>query len=143
MSAKKKIHKLAFDFDSDFKLIGIASHENDYRLSWAINKSLDVDFVRVDDLIINHPKHKIETPYSMYSYFDEDNFISYNLISNKSEKGFLLPNMANIDFILKISEETDSDILDNLLKKLKKIDIIITAFFIEDLPDKVKNTFAF
>ncbi len=143
MSAKKKIHKLAFDLESDFKLIGIASHENDYRLSWAINKSLNIDFVKSDDLLIYHPKHKIEAHYSMYTFFDEDNFISYHLISNKSEKGFLLPQMTNIDFILKISEETDSDQLNNLLRSLKKVDIIITAFFIEDLPDKVKNTFAF
>ena len=56
MNAKKKIHKLAFDFESDFKLIGIASHENDYRLSWAINKSLNIDFIKADDLLIHHPK---------------------------------------------------------------------------------------
>ncbi len=143
MSAKKKIHKLAFDFESNFKLIGIASHENDYRLSWAINKSLNIDFIRTDDFIINHPKHKIETPYSMYTYFDEDGLISYHLISNKSDKGFLLPHMTNIDFVLKVSEETDEDQLNNMLKQLKKIDIIITAFFIEDLSDKVKNIFAF
>jgi hypothetical protein len=143
MNAKKKIHKLAFDFESDFKLIGIASHENDYRLSWAINKFLNIDFIKADDLLIHHPKHKIEAHYSMYTYFDEDNFIGYNLISNKSEKGFLLPQMTNIDFILKVSEETNADQLNNLLKSLKKIDIIITAFFIEDLPDKVKNIFIF
>jgi len=143
MTTKKKIHKLAFDFESDFTLIGIASHENDYRLSWAINKYMNIDLIKTDDLLINHPKHKIETHYSMYNCFDEDNFISFNLISNKSEKGFLLPQMTNIDFILKISEETDSEQLKRILKSLKKIDIIITAFFIEDLSEKIKKIFAF
>ena len=143
MSAKKKIHKLAFEFESDFKLIGIASHENDYRLSWAVNNSLGIEFVKTEDLIITHPKHKILISYSMYNFNDEDNFITYHLISNKSEKGFLLPEMKNLDFVLKVSGEPDTIFFKNLLQNLKKVDIIITAFFIDDLPDKIKNAFVF
>ncbi len=143
MVTKKKIHKLAFEFESDFSLIGIASHENDYRLSWAINKSLNLELIKVEDLSLNHPKHKISTNYSMYYFDDENNYISYNLISNKSEKGFLMPEMKNIDFILRISGYPDTNFLDELVINLKKVDIIITAFLIDDLKEKLNKVFAF
>lgn len=60
MAEKKKIHKLKFELENDSYLIGIASHENDYRLSWALNKNLDLKLVKVDDLIVNHPNLKLK-----------------------------------------------------------------------------------
>ncbi|MFC2151389.1 IPExxxVDY family protein [Bacteroidota bacterium] len=141
MATKKKIHKLEFSFENDFALVGIASHENDYRLSWAINKSLDLGFVKTDDLAVDHPKHKITINYSMYNYDDANNYVNYSLISNKSDKGFLLPEMKNIDFILRISGTPDTNLVNNILTKLKKIDIVITAFLIEDITDRLSKIF--
>jgi hypothetical protein len=143
MSAKKKIHKLSGGLESNFSLIGIASHENDYRLSWAINKTLGLDLKKTEDLTINHPKHKINIEYSLYNFEDENNYIVYDLISNKSEKGFLVSEMKNIDFILRISGSPDQDLIDDLLINLKKIDIVITAFSINNLPEKLGKIFMF
>ena len=140
---KKKIHKLSFEPEADFILIGIASHENDYRLSWAINKTLNLDLIKIQDLVINHPKHKIDIRYSRYNFEDDDNYLSYHLIANQSEKGFLLPDMKNIDFILKISGIDETKFIDNLLTRLKRIDIIIAAFLIEHLPDRINKLFIF
>lgn len=137
---KKKIHKLAFEFENNFSLIGIASHENDYRLSWAINKFLNLDLAKTQNLSINHPKHKIAIDYSMYTYSDENNYIDYHLISNKSEKGFLISEMKNIDFVLRVAGNSDAEVLNDLLSGLKKIDIIITAFLIENLSDRINKT---
>ncbi|PLX11705.1 MAG: IPExxxVDY family protein [Marinilabiliales bacterium] len=141
--AKKKIHKLLLDDEGDFTLIGIASHENDYRLSWAINKFIKLELVKCEDLKINHPKHNIEINYSMYNYSDMNNYINYDLISNKSEKGFLLPELKNIDFILRVSGYSDIDYLSKLLIRLKKIDIVITEFKIDTIPERQKKLFAF
>lgn len=141
MVTKKKVHKLDFKFENDFSLIGIASHENDYRLSWAINKYLNLDLVKVNDLSVSHPKHKISVNYSMYSCEDTNNYFLYNLISNKSEGGFLLPEMKNIDFVLRISGSPDMDFIQEILTKLKKIDIIITAFLIDGLTGKLNKVF--
>ena len=142
MPVKKKLHKLNLEYERDYMLVGIASHENDYRLSWALNKALNFKFAKTDDLIINHPKHKIDINYSMYC-FNDDSYLNYYLISNKSEKGFLLPTMKNIDFVLKISGDTDIDLLNELLMKLKQIDIIITAFHIQDISDRLEKIFNF
>ena len=142
MPAKKKLHKLNFEYERDYMLVGIASHENDYRLSWALNKALNFKLAKTDDLITNHPKHKIDLNYSMYC-FSDDEYLNYHLISNKSDKGFLLPTMKNIDFILKISGDADMDFLNKLLMKLKQIDIVITAFLIQDISERLEKIFNF
>lgn len=143
MVAKKKIHKLAIEIENDYSLIGIASHENDYRLSWAINKSLGLDLKKSVDLTLDHPKHKITINYSLYIFDDENNLISYNLISNKSEKGFLIPEMKNIDFVLRVSGSPDQDLINDLVFSLKKIEIVITAFSIHEVSDKLRKVFVF
>lgn len=143
MPAKRKIHKLKLDFDIDFQLIGIASHENDYRLSWAVNKALNLELVKTEDLIVNHPKHKIEIPYSLYQYDDDIEYLSYSLISNKSENGFLLPEKKNIDFILKVSGSLDINTLNKIIQNLNKVNIIIAAFILDDISDKMWKAFSF
>ena len=138
---KKKVHKLVFNEVPDFYLLAIASHENDYRLTWALNQNLKLNLIKVDDFICNHPKHKVVTNYSMYNFDDENNHLEYNLISNKSEKGFLLPDLKNIDFVLRVSGDMDQDNLNTIVQKLKKIDIVITAFVIEEIPDRYNKMF--
>ena len=143
MPDKKKIHKLKFDLEDDFQLIGIASHENDYRLCWALNKKMGFELIKSNDLVITHPKHKIEIHYSKYFYEDEMDYLNYSLLSNKSDKGFLLPDQKNIDFILKISGNPDAEILNQLTVKLKKIDIVITAFILDNVPEKIRKALIF
>lgn len=143
MPAKKRIHKLNVEPENDFYLIGIASHENDYRLSWAVNQSLEFELVKENNLLINHPKHKVDIEYSMYSYEDENEYITYTLISNKSEKGFLLPNKKNIDFILKVKGSVDLNCIGDIQDKLKRVDIVIAAFLLMDLSDKQRKIFSF
>lgn len=139
---KKKLHKLKLDDNSDFLLIGIASHENDYRLSWALNQELGFKFIRKTDLVIYNSKHDIDIAYSRYFLENQPELNSY-LISNKSEQGFLLPKYKNIDFILKISLDEGIEYVDNMLVNLKKIRIIITAFVLEDIPEKLEKIFDF
>jgi len=142
MPVKKKLHKLNVDYKHDFMLIGIASHENDYRLSWALNNELNFNFTKVNDTVISHPKHKIEIPYSTY-FSDNPIDLGCYLISNKSEMGFLLPNLKNIDFILRIPQDLEGNFMDELLLKLKQVDIVITAFLIEDIADRMIKVFNF
>lgn len=140
---KKKVHKLILEPETGFKLIGISSHENDYRLSWALNKYLGYNFSKSENLLIQKPKHNIEQSFSVYIYNDEETFLQYQLIANNSENGFLIPELKNIDFFLKISGEYSDSIINKIVTKLKKIEIINTAFNLEDLSERNKKVFTF
>ncbi|MCG8411725.1 MAG: IPExxxVDY family protein [Bacteroidales bacterium] len=141
MSAKKKIYKLNTN-GCNYILIGIASHQNDYRLTWALNDKLNYNFIKTKDLVVYDSKLKVERSFVTYYLSDKPELNCY-LIANKSEQGFLLSNMKNIDFILKISYDESVEFIKDLLIKLREIDVVMIAFILESLLDKQFKIFDF
>ena len=141
MSAKKKIYKLNTN-SCNYILIGIASHQNDYRLTWALNDKLNYNFIKTKDLVVYDSKLKVERSFVTYYLSDKPELNCY-LIANKSEQGFLLSNMKNIDFILKISYDESVEFIKDLLIKLREIDVVMIAFILESLLDKQFKIFDF
>jgi hypothetical protein len=128
---KKKTHKLSIDAEYSSAIIAISSHENDYRLSWAINKQLQTNFVKTDNLVVFNKKYKIDQEFSLFVFEDEDSQVKYHLVANKCEKGYLIPELSNMDFFIQIYGEISTDFKDRLLEKLKKINIVTGAFIID------------
>ncbi len=131
-----KVHRIHTDYSPDYKLIAIAAHQNDYRLSWAINTQLQFHFVRCDDLEIK-TKEDILQCFTMYHYVDENTLLNYHLISNRSEYGLLFKEHINIDFFLKIFGDSNTNELQNLLQSIKSVDLVLTAVIID--PSSLKN----
>jgi hypothetical protein len=131
--AKKKVHKLKDTSPEAFRVICISSHQNDYRLSWAINEKLKIDLTRSEDHQVVSPKSNIKQTFSHYSYSQDQYEVSYHLISNKSENGYLLKKYNNIDYLLKISGELSNISMPELVTLLKEIPIVNTAFELDDL----------
>lgn len=128
---KKKTHKLSIKTEQDSVLIGISSHENDYRLSWAVNKHLGTSLTKAENLVVYNEKFKVDQEFSLFVFEDDDNLIKYHLIANKCDNGYLIPELSNIDFFLQIYGEIDDKFTGILLEKLKHIYIITAAFAID------------
>lgn len=124
----KKVHKLTVKEDYHFRLAGISSAENDYKLSWSLNQILGINLVRINNLEIFHKRLDDKQAFSQFEYFDEETMIQYRLISNRSVHGFLLEEMTNLDYLLQISGETDTSWLELLIEKMNSIEGIILAF---------------
>lgn len=124
----KKIHKLNVNESYDFGLIGIASPENDYRISWTINNTLGFKLVRHDDLEIWHKLLDDPQSFHQFRYYDEETLLQYRLIANKCENGYLLEEMTNVDFLIQISGEMEGDHLKGLIKELNNLEGITLAF---------------
>ncbi len=124
----KKIHKLNETESYDFGLIGIASPEYDYRLSWIINNALEFNLAREDELEIWHKLLDDPQTFQQFRYYDEDSLLSYRLISNKCENGYLLEEMTNIDFLIQVSGDMDQHFMNKLVKKLNALEGITLAF---------------
>jgi hypothetical protein len=138
-----KSHKLVVEDDFQFLLIGISSHENDYRISWAINTQLKMAFRRADNLHIHNPRVREDQEFSLYQFTDPETLLNYDLFSNRCDNGFLLEEMKNIDYILKISGDAGKNFPIQMVNKLKKIDIITTAFEINPLLLKSRKKLLF
>ena len=140
---KKKIHKLHNFFHEEFYVICIASHQNDYRLSWALNEKLNLRLQKDQDLTVEDKKEGTNRQFTKYSYAEDDQVIQYHLIANKNSEGFLFPDMKNIDFLLKIEGEADEENLNFMVKEIRKIDFVIIAFKLEKLQPKHKKRLIF
>lgn len=132
MSPGKRNLKLDVQPEFNFELIGISSHENDYRLVWAINHALHVGFVRMENLQVVVPKTSAELEFSRFIHEDEERFLSYLLVSNRCADGFLFPGIRNIDYLLKVTQEQpDENMAKMLVKTLRGIDIVSGAYSLE------------
>jgi hypothetical protein len=134
---KKKIVKLQISETNSFALIGISSHENDYRLVWAMNNAFSFQFTRIENLVIFNQKLSTDLEFSRFIYNDEDKYLVYHLISNRCPDGYLFPEIKNLDYLLQITGELDSKHLAFVLKELKKADIVSATFMID--PKQLKD----
>lgn len=128
---KKKVHKLDFDLEYEFILIGIVSYENDYRISWSVNKYLDLKLVKTKDLEIVNEKYPEPQKFSVYNFFNEENLFNYNLISNKCNNGFLIEELKNIDYFFQISGEFADNFKQDIVNLLKHTNGVNIVFDID------------
>ena len=133
---KTRKHKLEYKEDFDFLLLGLASNENDYRLIWRINNVFNYSFERSDNLrvVISNSE---EMEFSHYTYDDENTFLYYRIMSNKCDKGVLIEELKNIDYLLIIQGDFSESFVTGFVSKMKKIENIHGVFRIS--PANLKN----
>lgn len=119
-----------------FKLLGISSHENDYRISWALNSKLGLKFSRTDNFNVQTGRNTESRSFSVFQSVDQDRLLKMNLISNRCPDGFLARELKNIDFFLQIFGEISKSETDMIITKLKAIEFVSTVFEIE--PGRLK-----
>ncbi len=113
MGVKK--HKLDLAIEEDFCLLGMISDEPDYKLCWMINQSLDMDFEKQEDLQLFHRKLKEEQVFSLFSYHDDDAMITFRIIRNRTENGYYLDELKNIDYLIHIQGEINTMRISNFM----------------------------
>lgn len=134
---KKKI-KLDFDPTLEFKLLGLSSHENDYRISWTLNQELGLKFSKGPDLEIpSKGKEGEEQLFSLFHYEDEDSMLIYKLISNRGSSGVLIPKLKNIDYFIQVYGDINRAELDNMIEKLRQTGVITAGFHLN--PGDIKG----
>jgi hypothetical protein len=139
MNASKKKYQLKSDITDENRIIGISSHENDYRLSWALNNQFNISLKKVEDLIIEVPEKDTPLKFSTYLFYDENSNIQYKLLSNRCENGYLLKEYKNIDYILHLKGNFDNNDINYILQKIKKNECVLFSFIIDI--NNLKNKF--
>ena len=126
---------LTLDEDYDFTLVGISCHSKDYRLCWEINKSLNIDLIRSQDLEIQ--KKGASNLHSFYEFIDDDNYLEYYLISNRGNNGFLIPEQKTVDFFLMAKGNISDRHTKDTISKINALSLVLTSFSID--PDQLKS----
>lgn len=134
---------LNVEYDFNFWLIGISCHLRDYRISWIINKLLDIALKKENDYEIAQKK-PVDTQYfSHYSCMCEQTQRMYHLFSNKCPSGFLLPEVKHADYLLMMDGNFNEEIIEDICKTLRTSNQINTVFKIDVETLKSKKNLIF
>lgn len=136
---------LTVEYEFDFILIGISSPSKDYKLGWELNKELKLELSRIDDVlkqnVIKSGQEESELiapenqgpnhAYSHYRHSDEEKGIEYDLVSNKSDSGLLIPEQKQADYFLIIRGAYSQTFGNKVLSRIRKMTNVQTAFGID------------
>ena len=129
---------LKFEIDLDFILIAVTASLKDYRACYLINKHLNFNFVRAEDLSVDNLNGSNKRGYfSLFSCYWEASETDFYFIANKGSDGYLVPEMSKADYFLLIKNYIDETDLENLISSINKIPEIVTALKID--PKKIKS----
>lgn len=148
-------HTLEIEYDYDFVLIGISSHEKDYRFCWALNNKLKLELVKQDSLEIKGKKQTTPSYFSFFTFDDEDQYMEYSVIANlseskslafkegtlfgteaspgsdQSENEFLIPEHKQMNYFFVIRGEMENEEVEELMKQIREIDNVLTTIRID------------
>lgn len=141
-----KVLSFDLEFEHDYKLIGIHSSLEDYRMAYFLNQSLEIQLKRYpEDLDFESQKGH----FSVYEYTNRKNNIDAYLISNKflqindtnansdslfpqeSRFIYLIPEKKQVDYFLKIQGLNMEEFLQQTVEKINKTFQVITAYLID------------
>ncbi len=128
---------LKFEIDLDFVLIAVTTSLKDYRVCYLINKYLNFNFARTEDLSVDIYPGAPSSRFSLFLYKWEASDTDFYFIGNKGPDGYLIPEMKKADYFLMIRNYIDESDLDNLVSALNRIPEIVAAVKID--PKKIKS----
>ena len=126
-------HTLEIEDEYDFEIIGVSSHEKDYRLAWSLNKSLGWRLVRIEDAVVEGKRST--THHARFRWTHPVDQTVFTLIDNKTPEGTFMPDMAQFDYILKIEQPSEST-MEALFNELRETKLVL-AFQLQNV-DKLK-----
>ena len=145
------LHKLLVDdfYDTSYALLAVHCRLEDYRLAYLLNKSLGLKLIRLpQDLDYKY----FAATYSIYEWNDEEHFTTWHIVSNVCKKEedslqssgslfsvndkvlktyHLLPELKNVDFLIKITNDDRHYDEREVLEKIQQIPQIITTYTID------------
>jgi hypothetical protein len=130
--------QLKINQNNESVLVGIVSAEPDYKLSLSINKKLKINLKNSDPIIVPD-ESGTEIAFSRFSDMSPARGPALELISNRSEKNFLIRKLRNIDFIFQIHNTADTSAADRIISMLRGTDSVTAVFNIDQKSLKDKN----
>jgi len=121
----------------DFAVLAINSHIKAYKLCWNINSSMQLNFEKKNDHNI-----KKEMWFSRYNYISDEG-IEYDLLANRSKKGYLAPNLKSINYFLVVKNDYWEQEKPDFMSKLRNITDVLLAFEIDIANLKYIDRFIF
>lgn len=123
--------KLKLDIapDPELTIIGISSHEKDYRLCWALNKELSIELGRADSDVQLDDEGQ-HAAFAVFEHINEDEHMHVTLVNNRSTSGLLLKEQKMADYFLLLNQDAPIE-AEDLLARVRRTPFVLTAFALD------------
>ncbi|MFT6215045.1 MAG: hypothetical protein ACJAS3_001442 [Roseivirga sp.] len=142
-------NKLDISYEIDFDLIAINASIKEYKLAWMLNKSLDWDFAKMENIQLDFTKNKV---LSISNYFYETEYQKFRLLKNRTDEGnddgaqfnaYLIPELKNFDYFLMLENESHGFDLKSFILNIKQIPSVQFAIIVDTATLKSKDNLIF
>lgn len=118
-------------------ILGIVSPDPDYKISLKLNVKLSLSLKNTDPVEFQDDQGK-EFFFSRFSDISGAPDSVFQLLSNRSEKNFLLKRLKNIDYLFLLHDPGKNHNLSQIMLKIREIDSVTGVFIIDlkSLQDK-------
>jgi hypothetical protein len=119
-------------------IIGIVSPDPDYKLSLKLNKKLSISLKNTNPVLLQDDEGN---EYSFSKFFDVSRApdLVFQLVSNRSEKNWLLRKLRNIDYLLLLHDPGKIFNPEQIVLQIREIESITGVFNIDLKTLKDKN----
>ena len=126
---------LKYELDLDFVLIAITSQLKDYMLCFKLNRQLNINFYKIDELIIE--TNSSEVFFSRYQYQLPELETDVYLLANKGDQGYLIPEMKKVDYFILIRNYISQEEVEQFIDRINKLPEVLAAIEVD--PRKLKS----
>lgn len=152
------------EFREDFSLLAIHCSSDAYKMAYLLNRNLGLKLHR-RRTDLDFSKHGLEISFPWFEFEDEQEYVTYDLLANKfrtvaartvasgglfgsddSEEiitEHLIPELKKVDYLLKISSDSNATPLRKLLHNINEINEVISVYSVEMDTLKSKHNLIF
>ncbi|MEP0714079.1 IPExxxVDY family protein [Algoriphagus sp.] len=114
--------KLLLEHTYDFELLGLVSPVRDYKMAWHINRDLDMNLVKCDDLILEFmtPPTLIISQYFLSLPHGFVQLLKNKALNSTNQVSYLIPELKTMDYFLLVQDETFQISINTFANQLAK-----------------------
>ncbi|WPR73608.1 IPExxxVDY family protein [Algoriphagus sp. NG3] len=117
----KKV-KLLIEHTYDFEVLGLVSPVRDYKMAWLINRELDLNLTKSDDLsleFMTQPSLKI-AQYFLSLPHGFVQLLRNKALNSTNQVAYLIPELKSMDYFLLVQDETFQISINTFANQLAK-----------------------
>ena len=138
-----KKHTLQSEITLNYKIIGISSPQKDYRMCWLLNRQLGIELKRVADFCFTPAGSDQDKCFSVYYYGKPFMRLHIYVLANRNDEFLVFSQPRGIDYLMIFRQPSAQLNLDEMVKSIREIPQVHTAFLLPEQPDKKASAFLF
>ena len=139
-------NRLDVSYDFAFHLVALNTNVKEYKLAWAINRELQLELSKSDNVSIDFSGGKT---LSISNFICEKEYQTFRLLKNRAENfddqfnAYLIPEMKNFDYFLMVADDSTTFEINPFISTIKQIPFVQFAVTVDTAVLRSKDNLIF